>query len=222
LDDLHLDHDQPTVEGVRARLAATSPWSGTATSETDRPRTLAALLNMLERGDRRSAEHAFRVAELAASIGVRLGMAPGEVARLRLASLLHDIGKLAIPDAVLDKPGPLSEAEWRRIHAHPEYGFQMVASAVHPDVAATVRLHCERLDGRGYPNGARGEEIPLAPRVLLVADVFDAMRTDRPYRGALESGEALTVLRRGAGSEYDARVVQTLHLLAYEQGLQVA
>ena len=224
MDDFHLDHDLPSVEGVRVRLAATSPWlePGAWTEDRHRPRSLGALLNLLERGDRRSAEHAFRVADIAAALGVRLGMGPVDVARLRLASLLHDVGKLSVPEEVLHKPGPLSEAEWRRVHAHPEYGFQMVASAVHPDVAATIRMHCERLDGRGYPTGARGAEIPIAARVLLVADAFDAMRSDRPYRAALDTGEALANLRRGAGSEFDAKVVQALHLIAYEQGLQVA
>ena len=224
LDDFHLDHDLPSVEGVRVRLAATYPWNevGAPVDSGRRPASVGALLRMLERGDRRSAEHAFRVADIAAALAVRLGMDPVDVARLRLAALLHDIGKLAVPTRVLLKPGPLSEGEWRRVHAHPEYGFQMVASAVHPEVAATVRMHCERLDGQGYPAGAKGEDIPMAARVLLVADAFDAMRSDRPYRAALDGAEALANLRRGAGTEFDAGVVHALHLIAYEQGMQVA
>jgi HD-GYP domain-containing protein (c-di-GMP phosphodiesterase class II) len=145
-----------------------------------RPSAISVLLNLLEQRDRRAAEHAFRVAELASSVGIRLQLPPVKVARLRLASLLHDVGKLSVPDEVLDKPGPLTEDEWQRVRNHPEYAFQMIASSVHPEVAETVLKHCERIDGKGYPHGDAGEEIPMASRILLVADAYDAMLSPIP------------------------------------------
>lgn len=180
------------------------------------------LLNLLEQRDRRAAEHAFRVAELASMLAIRMGMTPVNVARLRLAALLHDVGKLSVPDEVLDKPGPLTDEEWERVRNHPEYAFQMIASSVHPEVAETVLKHCERMDGKGYPYGDSGEEIPLGSRILLVADAYDAMLSPRPYRLPLTVPEAIENIEKGSGTQFDPDVVTALVDVAAEQGWEAA
>ena len=213
------DHPVPTVEGIRARLAATPDLDERGAR---RPSAISVLLNLLEQRDRRAAEHAFRVAELASLLAIRMGMTPVNVARLRLAALLHDVGKLSVPDEVLDKPGPLTDEEWQRVRNHPEYAFQMIASSVHPEVAETVLKHCERMDGKGYPHGDAGEEIPLAARILLVADAYDAMLSPRPYRLPLTVDEAIANVKQGAGTQFDPDIVDTLVAVAAEQGWAAA
>lgn len=208
------------MEGIRARLAATpfDRHDGTAR----RPSAIATLLNMLEQRDRRAAEHAFRVAELASSLGIRMGLPAVKLARMRLASLLHDVGKLSVPDEVLTKPGPLTDDEWQRIKFHPEYAFQMIASSVHPEVAETVLKHCERLDGKGYPRGEEADEIPTLARIILVADAYDAMLSPRPYRLPLPIADALENMKAGAGTQFDPEIVEVLHQIATEEGWEAA
>jgi HD-GYP domain-containing protein (c-di-GMP phosphodiesterase class II) len=130
------------------------------------------------------------------------------IARLRAAGVLHDIGKLGIPDAVLHKAGPLDDEELTEIRRHPELGASILEHANLRDIATWVLAHHERVDGHGYPSGLRGEEIPLEARVLAVADAYEAMTADRPYRSALPRGEALDELRRGAGEQFDGAVVR--------------
>ena len=155
-------------------------------------------------------------------LGIRLGLAPVQVARLRLAALLHDVGKLSVPDEVLDKPGPLTDEEWQRVRNHPEYAFQMIASSVHPEVSETVLKHCERIDGKGYPNGESGEEIPVQSRILLVADAYDAMLSPRPYRLPMPVEEALGNIAEGSGTQFDPEVVAALTTVVGEQGWDAA
>jgi HD-GYP domain-containing protein (c-di-GMP phosphodiesterase class II) len=213
------DHPAPSIEGIRARLAATPDFEDRGVK---RPSAISVLLNLLEQRDRRSAEHAFRVAQLASELSIRLRLAPVAVARLRLACLLHDVGKLSVPEEVLEKPGPLTDDEWQRVRNHPEYAFQMIASSVHPEVAETVLKHCERIDGKGYPRGETAEEIPIASRILLVADAYDAMLSPRPYRVALSVGEALANVEAGSGSQFDPDVVAALIETAAERGWAAA
>lgn len=213
------DHPAPSIEGLRARLAATPDLDERGGR---RPSAISVLLNLLEQRDRRAAEHAFRVAELSSILGIRVGLSPVQVARLRLAALLHDVGKLSVPDEVLDKPGPLTEEEWQRVRNHPEYAFQMIASSVHPEVSETVLKHCERMDGKGYPNGDIGEEIPVPSRVLLVADAYDAMLSPRPYRLPMAVEEAVANIAEGAGTQFDPEVVAVLTTVVSEQGWDAA
>jgi HD-GYP domain-containing protein (c-di-GMP phosphodiesterase class II) len=213
------DHPAPSIEGIRARLAATPEFEDRGVK---RPSAISVLLNLLEQRDRRSAEHAFRVAELASELSIRLQLAPVSVARLRLACLLHDVGKLSVPEEVLDKPGPLTDDEWQRVRNHPEYAFQMIASSVHPEVAETVLKHCERIDGKGYPHGETAAEIPIASRILLVADAYDAMLSPRPYRLPLSVGEALANIESGSGSQFDPEVVAALMEAAAAHGWAAA
>ncbi len=156
------------------------------------------------------AEHSVRVAELAPVLGEGLGLSVARLGRLRLAALLHDVGMLGVPDAILIKPGPLDAAEWDVVRDHPQNGYDLVADAVHVEVAGAVLCHHERMDGTGYPRGLGGGEIPLLARILLVADAFDAMTMPRSYQRPLSVPDALAELRRNAGTQFDGQVVEVL------------
>ncbi|MEE8491389.1 MAG: HD domain-containing phosphohydrolase [Acidimicrobiia bacterium] len=221
-EEFDFDHPTPTVEGIRARLAATPAFETNADGSTRRPSAITVLLSLLEQRDRQAAEHAFRVAELSSSLGIALELKPVRIARLRMAALLHDVGKLVVPEEVFAKAGPLNDEEWLRVKSHPEYAFQMIASSVHPEVAETVLKHCERIDGKGYPYGESGEEIPMPSRILLVADAYDAMLSPRPYRLPLSVDDALNNISAGAGSQFDGDVVKALTLIAEHEGWAAA
>jgi len=158
-----------------------------------------------------------RVAAWAVELGRRLGLSRRDLRHLELGGLVHDIGKLGIPTAVLDKVGPLTTAERDLIRSHPDLGVQRLAAI--PGFAPLlpmVRHHHELLDGSGYPLGLKDDEIPLLVRILTVADVFDAMRSDRAYRPGLDTDALIGVLRSGSGSRFDARVVEVLLALIEE------
>ena len=155
--------------------------------------------------------HVRQVAELSRSIAESLGLTEDAVLRCRLGGWLHDIGKVAIPDTVLTKPGPLDEHEQAVMHTHAEVGEQIVARiAGLAQAAPVVRHHHERWDGSGYPDGLAGEEIPLEARVVATADAYSALTSDRVYRPACSVAEALAELRASAGSHYDPRCVEAL------------
>ena len=150
-----------------------------------------------------------RVAELAEAVALKLALPAEETARIRLAATLNDIGKVAIPDAILEKPGPLSAEDWRFLYRHTLVAERILAGA--PDlakIAGIVRWSHERVDGKGYPDGLKGDEIPLAARIVFVCDAFDAMITKRPYADALTVDEALEELRRCGGTQFDPQVVR--------------
>lgn len=154
--------------------------------------------------------HGWRVAEIAGILATHMGLSGETIARTTLAGVLHDVGKRGLPESVLDKPAPLSPDEWSVMMTHPARGYAMVLDKVHPDIANAVWSHHERYDGCGYPRGLAGEQIPLAARVLLVADAFDAMTSDRPYQGPLPTEVALDELRLHAGSQFDPNVVAAM------------
>jgi HD-GYP domain-containing protein (c-di-GMP phosphodiesterase class II) len=138
-------------------------------------------------------------------------MDPGEVTLLDCAARLHDVGKLAVPDAILQKPGPLDEDEWKVMRKHPDMGAEMVARVPGlEELAELVRAHHERWDGSGYPQGLAGERIPLASRVISACDAFEAMLSNRPYRAPLTADEALAELTAGSGSQFDPAVVAAI------------
>jgi diguanylate cyclase (GGDEF)-like protein len=152
--------------------------------------------------------HLSTVAELAVAVARKLGLTPAEVEQVRHAADLHDVGKVAIPDAILDKPGPLDADEWAFMRRHTIIGERIVAAApALGDVALLVRASHERHDGGGYPDGLAGEEIPLGARIVAVCDSFDAMVADRPYRKALPATAAMEELERCAGTQFDPAVV---------------
>jgi diguanylate cyclase (GGDEF)-like protein len=158
-----------------------------------------------------SARHPEQVADLAGRIAERLGASPAEVLRCRLAGWLHDIGTIAVPGEVLAKPAALDAAEWALVRSHPLSGQEMVASvSALADAALGVRHHHERLDGSGYPDGLREDEIPFEARVVAVADAYSAMTWERPFRRRRSSEEALDELRAGAPLRYDPEAVEAL------------
>jgi len=157
--------------------------------------------------------HSERVAGLAGriwqSLNATVGQPTIELADLTLSGLLHDIGKLALPDRLLRKPGPLTSYERKLVRTHPDVGAHLLAFGLGlPDLAPLVRFHHERWDGQGYPCGLEGTAIPLGARVLAVADAWDCIRTPRPYRAARPAKDAKAELIREAGRQFDPGVVQ--------------
>ncbi|MGI8593394.1 MAG: HD domain-containing phosphohydrolase, partial [Solirubrobacteraceae bacterium] len=155
------------------------------------------------------AGHSSRVVRQAESAARRLGLDDRELEVVRLAGALHDVGKTAIPDEILDKPAPLSDDEWALVRRHTIIGERLIGtSPALSDIATVVRSSHERIDGKGYPDGLRGEEIPIAAQILAVSDAFDAMVGGRPYRTAVGVEDALAELRRCAGTQFDPSVVE--------------
>jgi diguanylate cyclase (GGDEF)-like protein len=153
-------------------------------------------------------QHNDDVAHLVVAVSRELGLGHVEIVAARRAAELHDVGKLAIPDAILSKPGPLDEQEWEFMRQHTVVGERIVASATSlSDVAPIVRSTHERWDGGGYPDGLTGEAIPFGARIIAVCDAYDAMTTTRPYREAMSEADAMAELHRCAGHQFDPRVV---------------
>jgi HD-GYP domain-containing protein (c-di-GMP phosphodiesterase class II) len=181
--------------------------------------TLIDLARAIEARDPYSSGHAARVTALAEVIGARLGWDDDQIDVLRIGAALHDIGKLAVSDSVLRKPGPLNESELVEVRSHPEEGARMVGlvRSLRAAVPAVLHHH-ERWDGLGYPTGCAAEAIPAEARVLAVADAFDAMTSDRPYRPALTPFSAIAELERCAGAQFDPEVV-AVFAEAWRQGV---
>ncbi len=162
------------------------------------------LLRVLAERDRALGEHTSIVAEYAAIFAAELGLRGADVKLVRAAAELHDVGKLALPEAILAKAGALDDAEWKLVRQHTLVGERIIGAAEGlEDVARTVRWSHERWDGAGYPDGLAGEEIPLPSRIVAICDAYDAMTSDRPYRPALTREEAVSELRRSASSQFD-------------------
>lgn len=172
--------------------------------------------------DREAREHNLRVARLCVHIGRELSMSASELRLLARAGLLHDIGKLGIPSAVLEKHSPLDQSEWLLVRMHPEMGLNLLdrAGQSSREVLA-VLYHHERLDGSGYPYGLKAEAIPIEARIVAVADTYDALTSDRPYRAATSDLEARRVLVEEAVTRLDARAVGAL-FRALDQGASMA
>jgi HD-GYP domain-containing protein (c-di-GMP phosphodiesterase class II) len=170
--------------------------------------TVEALANALEANDEYTSSHARWIRDMALEVGTMLGLDAAALKRLELGALFHDIGKIGIPSTILAKPGRLTAEEREIMQTHPELGERIIAPIDRlEDVRPIVRSCHEHWDGSGYPDGKRGEEIPLEARIILVCDAFHAMTTDRPYRKRLSVAEALRRLRQGAGTQFDPRVV---------------
>jgi diguanylate cyclase (GGDEF)-like protein len=189
------------VELAELRRLASGP------DRAARYRAAASLAKAVDARDAYTGSHSERVGELAARIAVRLNADPAQVELIRLAGSLHDLGKLAIPEEILRKPAPLTEAERLVLERHPQIGFRMLESLGVDPVADWVLHHHERWDGAGYPDGVFGEQIPLGARIIFVADAYDAMTTDRVYRPRLSEQQALDELQRCAGTQFDPEVV---------------
>jgi putative nucleotidyltransferase with HDIG domain len=170
--------------------------------------SLLGLANALEAKDPYTRGHSERVGQWSQQLALVLGLPPADGELVAQAGLLHDIGKIGVPERVLTKRGPLAEDEWALMRQHPVIGAQITAPFGFLAAGAqAIRHHHERWDGTGYPDGLAGEAIPLSARIVAVADVYDALTTDRPYRAALPRGEAVAHLMAAAGRTLDARVV---------------
>jgi two-component system cell cycle response regulator len=151
--------------------------------------------------------HGTAVAQHAYAIALAMGLTRQRAERIRLAGTLHDAGKSMISEEILEKPGPLSAAEWRQVRLHPVVGEHMLLGEGLGEIATWVRGHHERYDGAGYPDRLAGSEIPLEARILAVADAYDAMISERPYKATIDPEQAAAELRREAGAQFDPRVV---------------
>jgi diguanylate cyclase (GGDEF)-like protein len=172
-----------------------------------RYRAAASLAQAVDARDAYTGSHSQRVGELAARIATRMNADPELIELIRLAGSLHDLGKLAIPEEILRKPAPLTDAERLVLERHPQIGYRMLESLGVDPVADWVLHHHERWDGAGYPDGRFGDQIPLGARIIFVADAFDAMTTDRVYRRRLTTDDAIAELYRCSGTQFDPEVV---------------
>jgi HD-GYP domain-containing protein (c-di-GMP phosphodiesterase class II) len=179
--------------------------------------TVVALSNAVEARDAYTGKHAERVAAYGMEIGSAAGLDVGGRPEIEFGFLLHDVGKVAVPDAILYKPDRLTPEERLVIEQHPVTGAHIVAGIDFlGEAAAVVRSHHERWDGKGYPDGLQGEQIPLAARVFAVADVLDALTTDRPYRAGSPIAVARQMIVREAGSQFDPGVVDAFNTIPNE------
>lgn len=170
-----------------------------------------ALTAAMDMRDRRTARHSEDVVDLARQVGALLELEPASLLELEFAARLHDVGKIQVPDAVLNKPGPLDDDESDVIRCHAAWGSETLSRIPGLEAVATiVRFHHERWDGSGYPDGLSGARIPLASRIIAVCDAYGAMTCDRPYRIAMSSADALREVRAGAGTQFDPAVVAAL------------
>lgn len=171
--------------------------------------TLEGWSRALDLRDKATEGHSQRVAEMTLRLARAMGITDEQLLHLRRGALLHDIGKIAIPDAILFKPGPLTDDEWKIMRRHPVYAYELLAPIAHLQPALDIPYcHHERWDGTGYPRGLRGEQIPAAARIFAVIDDWDALNSDRPYRSAWPEETVSEYLRREAGKHFDPKVVE--------------
>jgi putative nucleotidyltransferase with HDIG domain len=200
----------PSLEPARAQTDTADSYQ----------RLLRQLGAALEAQDPYLDGHSRRVARYATSVARQMGLRREEVARVRAAAAVHDVGKLHVPAEVLRKSGPLSDAEFEQIMRHADEGAEMVACLEDPELTGIVRHHHERFDGLGYPSGLHGEDIPLGARIVAVADTFDAITSARPYRVAARHREAIDIIVAQAGTQLDPAVVRAF--LRYYSGRKAA
>ena len=185
--------------------------------------TLEALVSALDARDRETKGHSLRVAKYMMEIASHIGIQPGtaEWVDMQRGALLHDVGKIGVTDSILHKPGPLTDDEWVEMRKHPRIGHDMLKDISFLSGAATIVLaHHERFDGKGYPKGLAADEIPLGARMFVLADTFDAMTSDRPYRAALTPEASRDEIIRCSGTQFDPQCVQAF-LLAFDKIVQI-
>jgi diguanylate cyclase (GGDEF)-like protein len=190
------------LEGAIESEGMTSPKEGRAQLGT-----VLSLAEVLDLRDESNANHSTVVAGYCEMIGREMGLPEQRVRRLRLAGMLHDIGKVGIADSILAKPGPLSPSEWDQVRRHPEMAARILAARELTDIREWVLARHEQPDGHGYPRGLLGDQIPIESRILAVAESYDAMTSERPYRAAKTRDEAIAEMGRYAGSQFDGAVV---------------
>jgi putative nucleotidyltransferase with HDIG domain len=182
---------------------------------------LSALVRSLDRRDGRTARHSAAVAAFARDIALECGMSTRDTELAHTAGLLHDIGRFALPDRVMERHGTLTEDDWEAIHLHPALGGDLLKDlGVYGPVAQIVRTHHERIDGRGYPDRLKGDDIPEIARIVAVAEVYDTLTAKDTYRDRMTSFQAINELRRVAGRQLDARYVEALASLLAGRSLE--
>jgi diguanylate cyclase (GGDEF)-like protein/putative nucleotidyltransferase with HDIG domain len=209
--ELHMSNDE--LEAANSRLFGLLDENRQLLGRMQRSylSTITSLARAVEAKDPYTSGHPERVAELALLLARGLGIDDSELAAIRVGAIIHDIGKVGTPDQILSKPGALTAEETREIRKHPEVASRIVAELELPEaVKQMVRSHHERFDGEGYPDGLSGEEIPLAARVLSVAEALDAMTSDRPYRDAMSVDVAIAEIQDKSGTQFCPRVVAAL------------
>lgn len=169
-----------------------------------RSKTIETIIKTLYEKNKREEEHSQRVAKLSQELGKALGMKEDILKKVENVGLLHDIGKIAINENILDKPGKLSESEWKEMKKHPEIGYRILSTVNEmSEIAEYILSHHERYDGLGYPKGLKGDEIPLISRIIAIADSYDAMAADRVYRKALPHDKIIIEFKNNAGTQFD-------------------
>jgi len=199
------------ARGAGGGRVAESPGVAPSLAPGAQADVVSALVSALQERDRYTGDHSESVVDVAGRVAESLGVAPAEVERIRTAALLHDIGKVGVPDQVLHKPGPLDDDEWDLMREHPAIGERILrAIPGMGQVAKIVRHEHERWDGTGYPDGLVGNDVPLGSRIILACDAYHAMTSDRPYRAAMSHTDAVSELTAGAGTQFDPEVCQAL------------
>ena len=179
--------------------------------QTEARNTFERISQLLDARDHYTAVHSAEVAELAVELGWELGLSQQEIEQVEVAARVHDIGKIAIPDSILLKPGKLTGAEWEKMHEHPVVSAELISGLeIYSSVADAVRHEHERWDGNGYPDRLKGEEIPLLARVIAAADIYNALSTDRPYRKAFSREKTIEMIGEMKGAELDPRIADAL------------
>lgn len=173
-----------------------------------RSKTINTIITTLHEKNKREEQHSLRVSALCEAMGKSLNLPEKDIKELKTVGLLHDIGKIAIDEKILNKPGKLTEEERCSIQRHPEIGYRILCTVSHmSEMADYVLAHHERWDGRGYPCGLKGEEIPLQSRIIAIADTYDAMVSERSYRSPLTKEQAIEELRVNAGTQFDETLI---------------
>ena len=192
------------------------------TTATEREAVMV-LARAAEAKDHSTGDHVVRVADIAAALAARAGFSESDEENIRFAAMLHDVGKLHLPDSILQKPGPLTPDEWTIVKQHTIWGERILGSSAGFDLARQVaRWHHENIDGSGYPDGLRGASIPLAARIVRIADVYDALSHSRHYKEAWDSARVLDEIREGAGSRYDPDLAREMIALFEEREVAAA
>jgi putative nucleotidyltransferase with HDIG domain len=216
-----LGGDRSLLESAAAPATMVSVSKGAVDSDL-RLETMLALAETVDIRDQGSAVHSHAVGRYAEQIARELGLPVTASDRVRLAGILHDVGKVGVPASVLQKPGPLDEGEWELVRSHPELGARLIDDPGLEDVREWVLAHQERPDGKGYPRGLRGDTIPLEARIIGVADAYESMTSERPYRSALSHAAAQTELAECSGTQFDQRIVQAFTRVLEREGLRAS